>query len=132
MSRHTHNFDCLELLLETIEALRHKGEIKVMADIVVDVRISVAPAAQPLAVDAKGVPATATVGQPYSGTLVASGGTPPYKLSLQSGALPDGISLDQNALTLSGTPTVAGDFDAILDVSDSAAVAQSVRVRVGS
>lgn len=50
--------------------------------------------------------ASALVGAPYSQTLTASGGTPPYTWSLQSGALPDGIDLSSDGV-LSGTLTNA-------------------------
>src|ERR1700684_1416010 len=51
-----------------------------------------------------------TVGQAYSSSLVASGGTPPYGYSIISGSLPTGLAL--NALTgaITGTPTTGGAF----------------------
>ena len=66
----------LEWLFEQMlaELCKHeKLEIKIMADVLVDIGITVSPATAPLAVDANGVPGTATVGQPYSGTLKESG-----------------------------------------------------------
>ncbi|HNG34653.1 MAG TPA: putative Ig domain-containing protein, partial [Blastocatellia bacterium] len=48
----------------------------------------------------------APVGQSYSQTLTASGGTGPYQFALVGGTLPAGLSLAANG-TLSGTPTVA-------------------------
>ncbi len=45
------------------------------------------------------------VGQSYSQTLTASGGTGPYQFVLVGGTLPAGLSLAANG-TLSGTPTV--------------------------
>jgi beta-lactamase superfamily II metal-dependent hydrolase len=48
-------------------------------------------------------------GTPYSQTLTASGGTPPYQFSVSTGALPDGLNLS-TAGVVSGTPTVAGSF----------------------
>ena len=61
----------------------------------------------------------ATIGLPYSQTLTASGGTPPYVWSVVSGALPDGIALSPNAGVLSGTPTAPGSFTFAVGVSDS-------------
>ncbi len=58
----------------------------------------------------------ARVGKPYSETLMASGGTPPYKFS-ESGALPPGVSFA--AGTLSGTPTLAGNFPLIVTATDA-------------
>ena len=46
---------------------------------------------------------------PYSATLTASGGTPPYTFGLASGTLPAGLTLGANG-TLDGTPTAAGAF----------------------
>lgn len=63
---------------------------------------------------------SATVGLPYSQTLLANGGTPPYKWSTNSDQLPSGITLDANTGTLSGTPQAAGTFTFTVQVADSA------------
>jgi hypothetical protein len=63
---------------------------------------------------------TGQAGQPYSQTLSATGGTPPYKWSLQSGAsLPPGLTLNQEG-AISGTPATGGSFNVTVDVQDSA------------
>ena len=49
----------------------------------------------------------ATTGVPYTTTLTASGGTPPYAFSLTSGTLPDGLSLNASTGTIGGTPAAA-------------------------
>ena len=46
------------------------------------------------------------VGQPYSATLSASGGTPPYTWVVVSGTLPAGLVLNSNG-TIGSTPTTA-------------------------
>jgi hypothetical protein len=46
--------------------------------------------------------------KPYSTTLAAIGGQPPYGWTLTSGTLPTGLSLDKNTGVISGTPTVLG------------------------
>src|SRR6266581_4490042 len=51
--------------------------------------------------------------------LNASGGKPPYAWSVNSGALPGGLTLS-TAGTLSGTPTAAGGFSFSVQVSDAA------------
>ena len=49
----------------------------------------------------------AYAGEPYSYTLPAWGGTPPYTFRLESGSLPAGIDLDPATGTLSGAPWFA-------------------------
>ncbi len=60
------------------------------------------------------------VGTAYSQTLAATGGTPPYTWTLQSGALPAGLSLSA-AGAITGTPSTAGTFSFTVQVTDSAA-----------
>lgn len=61
-----------------------------------------------------------TVSQPYSFTLQAEFGTPPYTWSLTgTGSLPPGLSLTNG--TISGTPTTPGSFTFGVKVQDSAA-----------
>lgn len=64
------------------------------------------------------------VGQVYSNTLTASGGTPPLTWGLSSGSLPNGLNLT-TAGVLSGTPTVAGNFTFTVQVTDSASQSAS-------
>lgn len=65
----------------------------------------------------------ATVGQPYSFQVVATGGKPPYTFSADpSTALPDGLSIASDG-TISGTPTTAGSSNVEVDVSDSSGAA---------
>jgi hypothetical protein len=59
----------------------------------------------------------ATLGVPYSATLTASGGLPPYTWSVISGALPPGLSLD-SAGNITGTPTTMGTYFATFQVVD--------------
>ena len=49
-----------------------------------------------------------TLGQPYSQTLVASAGVPPFTFSITSGTLPSGLSLNTSTGLISGTPTGPG------------------------
>lgn len=74
-----------------------------------------------------------TVDVPYSTTLSAAGGTPPYTWSV-TGSLPSGLSLDAKAGTIAGTPTMVGTASLTLMVSDSASPAnqamQAVQLQI--
>ncbi len=61
---------------------------------------------------------------PYSATLAATGGVPPYSWSIANGALPAGLSLHSTGI-ISGSPTASGTFMVTLEVSDSASPTQS-------
>jgi hypothetical protein len=60
----------------------------------------------------------AIMGVPYSAKLTASGGVPPYKWSVASGTLPQGLTLSSSGI-LSGTPAAAGAFTVTFQVTDS-------------
>ena len=59
------------------------------------------------------------LGMIYNQTLSVSNGNPPYTWSVSSGALPDGLSLNQAAGTITGTPLAAGNFNFTIRVTDS-------------
>ena len=61
---------------------------------------------------------TAYFEQAYSYTLQSSFGTPPYTYQLTSGALPTGMTMDQNG-NITGTPTAVGQFNFGVLVTDS-------------
>ncbi|HEX7803978.1 MAG TPA: putative Ig domain-containing protein, partial [Pseudoxanthomonas sp.] len=60
----------------------------------------------------------AIVGDAYTATLTASGGVAPYSYSLQSGALPPGVSFN-SAGALAGTPTMSGSYTFGVRATDS-------------
>jgi len=61
----------------------------------------------------------AVVGVPYSSSLVASGGLPPYTFSITSGALPTGLTLDPATGAITGTPASFGTYSFTAKVVDS-------------
>ncbi|HMA46137.1 MAG TPA: putative Ig domain-containing protein, partial [Frankiaceae bacterium] len=61
-----------------------------------------------------------TAGSPYSATLAAAGGTPPYTWAVVAGTLPPGLSLAPSTGAISGSPTTAGTSGLTVQVSDSA------------
>ena len=61
------------------------------------------------------------VDRSFNLSLPAIGGTPPYAWRISAGALPTGLSMDNNG-TLVGTPTVTGSFDFTVQLTDAAAI----------
>jgi hypothetical protein len=66
----------------------------------------------------------ATLGVPYTQTLVATGGIKPYIYSLTAGSLPPGLSLSSTG-TISGTPTVVGATSFTVTVTDTETTPQT-------
>ncbi len=66
-----------------------------------------------------------TVGQPYSQTVTATGGTTPYTWSISVGSLPAGLTLNASTGVISGTPTAAGTSSFTVAVSDSSTPTQT-------
>jgi len=59
------------------------------------------------------------IGQPYSDQLLANTGRTPYRWSIASGALPDGIGLNSGTGSLSGAPTTVGNSSFVVLVTDN-------------
>ena len=70
-----------------------------------------------------------TVAIPYSQTLQASNGKPPYSWAVIAGALPNGLSLSGSG-TLSGTPNVAATFAFTGQVTDTSGASVSAAFSV--
>ncbi|MBD3386874.1 T9SS type A sorting domain-containing protein [candidate division KSB1 bacterium] len=62
---------------------------------------------------------TGTLDLPYSETIKAQGGEPPYTWSVQSGSLPPGLELNSQNGVISGTPSHADVFDVVMRVQDN-------------
>ena len=60
-----------------------------------------------------------STGTLYTHTMNAVGGIPAYYWTIDSGALPDGLSLDSFTGTISGTPTESGTFEFTIRVQDN-------------
>ncbi|MBZ5585201.1 MAG: Ig domain-containing protein, partial [Acidobacteriia bacterium] len=72
-----------------------------------------------------------TRGQAYAGTLNAWGGVRPYTFAIQSGSLPDGLTLNPATGQVSGAPTENGNFNLTVLVTDSATPANVFRAGFG-
>jgi hypothetical protein len=71
-----------------------------------------------LAIGLATLPAAAT-SAPYSQTLNATGGSPPYTWTLASGSLPQGLQLGVATGQITGTPTAGGLFVFTAQVQDA-------------
>jgi len=79
----------------------------------------------PLSV-APSIPQQMLLNRPFSGRVIAIGGTPPYHFVKTSGALPPGLSaIDPSSGQFNGTPTTPGGYSFDVSVTDSSDVAQS-------
>ena len=77
----------------------------------------------PLSISTQSLP-VGTVGSSYSGTVSATGGTPPYTFAV-SGTLPNGLSFNSSTGVISGTPTAEGVYGFSVSVTDIARTSQS-------
>jgi lysophospholipase L1-like esterase len=84
--------------------------------------LSVTVAPPPISVSTASL-AGGMVASPYSTTLAATGGLPPYSWSLAAGSLPPGLTLNSSG-RIAGTPTAAGTFPVTVRVTDSASPAR--------
>jgi hypothetical protein len=58
-------------------------------------------------------------GEAYRGQVVASGGRPDYRYTVQPGSLPRGLQLDKKSGIITGTPKTNGTYSIVVDVTDS-------------
>jgi hypothetical protein len=62
---------------------------------------------------------SAVIATPYSTSLAANGGVPPYQWSIVSGSLPAGLKLTASTGTVSGSATLAGTFTFSVQAADA-------------
>lgn len=89
--------------------------------VVIPVQLTVEPRAsrpKTLRIRPAGFPPV-NVGEEVSLALAAEGGTPPYRWTLLSGTVPDGITIDLASGLISGKPVEEGIFEWVLQVIDS-------------
>ncbi len=74
----------------------------------------------PLTIQTDALPA-ATVGQPYSFGLIATGGSAPYTWKVSQGTLPPGLTITNAGIgwVVAGTPTASGTFSTSCSVTDA-------------
>ncbi len=77
------------------------------------------PTSSPFVITTSSVPSAVAV-TPYSASLAASGGQPPYQWSIASGSLPAGFKLGASTGTISGSATQAGTYTFIVQGTDAA------------
>ncbi|GAM07794.1 thermophilic serine proteinase [Geobacter sp. OR-1] len=70
------------------------------------------------------------VGLPYAKVLATSGGAAPYSWTITGGALPPGLSLDQNTGELRGTPENPGSFEFSIGVTEAGAAVASKALHI--
>jgi len=80
--------------------------------------LSLVVVASPLAITTASLPHAVAV-VPYSHTLAATGGVPPYAWKILAGSLPPGITLESTSGTISGSTRGVGHWGFVMQVSDS-------------
>jgi large repetitive protein len=86
--------------------------------------LTINPVANPLSITTTSPLPSGIVGTAYSQTFSASGGTTPYRWTIRSGSLPQGLTLSTDG-RLSGTPSGAGSSNFTVEVTDSGLIQQT-------
>jgi hypothetical protein len=81
---------------------------------------------------ANSLPPKLFVNRPFSGRIIAVGGTPPYSFAMTSGGLPPGLGpIDTGTGQISGTPTTAGYYSFAMSATDSSSPPLSSNANFG-
>jgi hypothetical protein len=88
---------------------------------------AISSAAQPLSIGTTSLP-QADVGVSYDVSLNITGGTPPYVVTVTSGALPPGLAIVSGRIA--GTPTKTGNFRFSLRVADQSGMSATRAYRL--
>lgn len=91
--------------------------------------LSIAVTQPPLTITTTGL-TQGSVGNPYSQTLRAVGGNPPYSWSIILGALPVGLTLNGATGAISGTPTGTGTSTFTVAVTDSSSTSAHANLSI--
>jgi hypothetical protein len=75
-------------------------------------------------------PASAQVGQAYSGQLAVTGGVAPFVFDIPSGALPPGLVLNASTGAISGTPEAAGVYSFTARAKDANGAQATVAAQI--
>jgi hypothetical protein len=75
-------------------------------------------ASEPLQISTSSL-APANTGEPYSASLVATGGSGPYHWNIASGSLPGGLQVSSSSGAISGAPLRTGTFTFGISVTDA-------------
>ncbi len=73
----------------------------------------------------------AVMSSPYALQMEATGGVPPYLWSVESGALPSGLTLDALTGRITGIPTETGSFSMTIQVTDSSSPQSIATIAIG-
>ena len=93
---------------------------------VVTTQVTIQVTARSLSI-ANSVPQQILLNRPFSGRIIANGGTPPYTFATVGGSLPPGLSaIDPSSGQFNGTPTTLGDYSFDVNVTDSSNTPQTV------
>src|SRR5256885_552169 len=83
-----------------------------------NISVQTVHSASPLSITTSGL-SSAQVNAPYSASVTAQGGNPPYSWSLASGSLPNGLTLNPSTGMIAGSVSQAGAFSFTAGVTDA-------------